>query len=42
MQFVFQIDSNDNLPIILGDRGCGHITQCPEHKQILTFSWACS
>jgi uncharacterized protein YwqG len=41
MQFVFQIDSNDNLPIMFGDMGCGHITQCPEHKHILTFSWAC-
>ena len=42
MQFVFQIDSQDNLPVMFGDVGCGHITQCPEHKQILTFSWACS
>ncbi len=42
MQFVFQIDSQDHLPVLFGDVGCGHITQCPEHKQILTFSWACS
>ena len=41
MQLVFQIDSEDNLPYMWGDVGCGHITQCPEHKEILAFGWAC-
>ncbi len=40
MQFVFQLDSNDNLGFMFGDAGCGHITQCPEHKDVLAFGWA--
>jgi uncharacterized protein YwqG len=42
MQLVFQLDSNDNLDFMFGDAGCGHITQCPEHKEVLAFGWACS
>jgi len=42
MELVFQIDSEDNLPYMFGDLGCGHITQCPEHKDIVTFGWNCS
>lgn len=42
MRFVFQIDSNDHLPFMFGDMGCGHLTQCPEHKTEVTFAWACS
>jgi hypothetical protein len=42
MEPVFQLDSNDNLPFMFGDCGCGHITQCPEHKEVVTFAWACS
>lgn len=41
MQFVFQIDSEDNIPFMFGDVGCGHITQCPTHKEQIGFSWAC-
>ncbi len=41
MRLVFQIDSNDNLPIEFGDIGCGHITQCKTHKERLAFGWAC-
>jgi uncharacterized protein YwqG len=41
MQFIFQIDSEDNLPYTFGDVGCGHITQCPEHNDVLAFGWAC-
>lgn len=41
MQLVFQIDSNDLLGVQFGDLGCGHLTQCPTHKDILTFGWAC-
>jgi hypothetical protein len=41
MRLLFQIDSEDNLPICFGDVGCGHITQCPEHKEVLGFGWAC-
>lgn len=37
MRLVFQIDSEDNLPVIFGDCDRGWITQCPEHKEQLTF-----
>jgi len=42
MHLVFQIDSEDHVPFMFGDVGCGHITQCPTHKDIVTFGWACS
>lgn len=40
MEFIFQLDSNDNVPFMWGDMGRGHITQCPQHKDIVTFAWA--
>jgi hypothetical protein len=42
MRLVFQIDSNDHIPHMFGDAGCGHITQCATHKDVVTFGWACS
>jgi hypothetical protein len=42
MHLLFQIDSEDNLPYMFGDAGCGHITQCPKHPHRLAFGWACS
>ena len=30
-----------NLPFMFGDSGCGYITQCPEHKEVVAFGWAC-
>ena len=41
MDFVFQIDSENNLPYMFGDVGCGHVTQCPTHKDVVAFGWAC-
>lgn len=41
MRLVFQIDSEVNIPYMWGDSGCGHITQCKEHKDQLAFGWAC-
>jgi uncharacterized protein YwqG len=41
MSLVFQIDSEDNLPYMFGDCGCGHITQCKDHPERLAFAWAC-
>lgn len=41
MRLVFQIDSEDNLPFMFGDSGCGHITQCPDHHAEVAFGWAC-
>ena len=39
---ALQLDSNDNVPHMFGDVGCGHIMQCPDHPDVLTFAWACS
>ena len=41
MVLVFQVDSEDNIPFMFGDCGCGHITQCPDHKDVVAFCWAC-
>jgi uncharacterized protein YwqG len=41
MRLVFQLDSEDHLPYMFGDVGCGHITQCETHKDQLAFGWAC-
>jgi uncharacterized protein YwqG len=41
MVLVFQVDSEDNVPFMFGDAGCGHVTQCPEHKEAAAFGWAC-
>lgn len=42
MSFIFQIDSEGNyFDYMFGDCGCGHITQCREHRSELAFSWAC-
>lgn len=41
MRLLFQIDSEDNIPFMFGDVGCGHLTQCETHKDQLAFGWAC-
>lgn len=41
MVHVFQVDSEHNIPFMFGDAGCGHVTQCPQHREIVAFSWAC-
>ena len=41
MHLLFQLDSEDHLPYMFGDVGCGHLTQCPNHPKILAFGWAC-
>jgi uncharacterized protein YwqG len=41
MVHVFQVDSEDSVPFMFGDSGCGHITQCPEHQEVVAFGWAC-
>jgi len=41
MQLVLQIDSECNLPYMFGDVGAGHLTQCPDHPDVLAFGWAC-
>ena len=42
MRYIFQVDSNHQIPFRFGDLGIGHITQCENHKEELTFAWACS
>jgi uncharacterized protein YwqG len=45
MAFVFQIDSGDIVyppDRMFGDGGIGHITQCPDHPEVLAFGWACT
>lgn len=41
MRLVLQLDADGALPLPLGDGGIGHITQCPVHKHVLAFGWAC-
>ena len=41
MELLVQVDSEDNVPWMFGDMGCGHITQCPDHLDELAFGWAC-
>jgi hypothetical protein len=42
MHLVFQLDSEDNVDIMFGDSGCAHVTQCPEHPDVLALAWACA
>lgn len=42
MRLLFQVDSEDDVPFMFGDAGCGHVTQCPEHLDVVAFGWACS
>jgi hypothetical protein len=41
MRYLFQIDSEDHLPIMWGDVGIAHLSQCPNHPHVLTLGWAC-
>ena len=41
MEFLLQIDSEGNLPYMFGDVGCGHLTFCREHPEVMSFHWAC-
>jgi uncharacterized protein YwqG len=41
MQFLFQIDSEQNIPYMFGDCGVCHLTICPTHRDVLAFGWSC-
>jgi len=41
MRHVFQVDSEDHVPYMFGGMGCAHITQCPAHRDVVAFGWAC-
>jgi hypothetical protein len=38
---VLQLESDDHVPFEFGDSGTGHITQCPNHRNLVAFGWAC-
>lgn len=41
MALLFQLDSEENVPWMFGDVGCGHVTRCPAHPDEVAFGWAC-
>ena len=41
MRLLMQLDSNDGLDYQFGDGGTGHVVQCPNHPDVLSFAWAC-
>ncbi len=41
MRHLFQIDSNCGVDHMFGDAGCGHVSQCPAHPDVLAFTWGC-
>ncbi|MFT3686107.1 MAG: DUF1963 domain-containing protein [Phycisphaerales bacterium] len=42
MTYVFQVDSERNIPYMFGDMGVGHISICRKHPHRGGFRWACS
>lgn len=40
MSLLVQLDSEDNLPILFGDAGTGHVFQCASHRDVLSFHWS--
>jgi hypothetical protein len=42
MRYVFQVESDGGVDHMFGDLGCGHVSQCPSHADVLAFTWACS
>jgi hypothetical protein len=41
MWLIFSLESSNNLPYGFGDSGSGQITGCPDHPDVLGFSWQC-
>lgn len=37
MQFLIQVDSEQNLPHMFGDSGAGHLSFCKNHPEIMSF-----
>lgn len=37
MQFLMQVDSEQNLPHMFGDSGAGHLSFCKNHPEIMSF-----
>jgi uncharacterized protein YbaR (Trm112 family) len=41
MRILFQIDSCCGVPVMLADDGRGWVSQCPQHPDVVAFSWTC-
>jgi hypothetical protein len=41
MWLIFSLESHQNLFYGFGDSGSGQITGCPDHPEVLAFSWQC-
>ena len=41
MKYLLQLDSECNIPFVFGEYGFGILTQCGEHKDVLSFHWEC-
>lgn len=41
MTVLLQLESNGLCHHQFGDLGAGHISQCPEHPDVVAFGWAC-
>lgn len=41
MRYLFQLGSEDHLPVMWGDAGTAHVSQCQTHRDVLTIAWAC-
>jgi len=41
MDLVFQLVQGGNLDYGIASSYIGHVTQCPDHKQVVAFSWEC-
>ena len=41
MAFLFQLESDDHLPVLFGDVGTAHLHRCARHPARVALSWAC-
>jgi len=41
MELYFQLDSKGNLHYEFASAYCGHVTRCPQHPDVITFTWEC-
>lgn len=39
MELLFQFDSDSGVPYVFGDHGVGYITQSPDNRHELAYSW---
>jgi len=42
MRYFMQLDCEGVLPFDFGGNGCGHIFQCPNHQEIVEFTYECT